>query len=66
MLRSVFVRGVSMADAVIKAEVTQRPTTSRFLFKALMIIVISYPVLDGALVTMRQMSNLVDPNIQLV
>src|ERR1700678_349502 len=53
MLRSVFVRGVSMADAVIKAEVTQRPTTSRFLFKALMIIVISYPVLDGALVTMR-------------
>ena len=66
MLRSVFVRGVSMADAVIKAEATQRPTTSRFLFKALMIIVISYPVLDGALVTMRQMSNLVDPNIQLV
>ena len=55
-----------MADAVIKAEVTQMPTASRFLFKALKIIVISYPVLDSALVTMRQMSNLVDPNIQLV
>ena len=37
-----------MADAVIKAEVTQRPTTSRFLFKALMIIVISYPMLIDA------------------
>ena len=66
MLRSVFVRGVSMADAVIKAEVTQRPTTSRFLFNALMIIVISYPVLDGAQVTARQLNNLADSEIQLV
>ena len=48
-----------MADAVIKAEVTQRPTTSRFLFKALMIIVISYPMLNGAPVATCQLSHTV-------
>ena len=55
-----------MADAVIKAEATQRPTASRFVLQATMLLVIVNPMGDGALVVLRQMSNLVDPNIQLV